>query len=88
MAEYLTTINRAVWVTAFFRDCHFGYITSDIVELVILTHKLDCELSILNPLNEIWHIQMTVQYKRQLEVRNITNGQMFTNFCNGEVLTS
>lgn len=87
-AEYFASIDRALWVTAFFQGRRFGYNTCNIVKSFNQTLKLDRELSILNLLNEIWHTQMSVRYKRLLEASNIKNGQIFTNFCNREAEAS
>ena len=53
-ANYLTNINRALWVTAFFPGQSYGHKTSNIVESMNKVLKQERELPILDLRNEIW----------------------------------
>ena len=54
-AQYLSTIPKHLWVTAFYRAPHYGHKTSNIVESMNNVFRANRELSILDLLNEIWY---------------------------------
>lgn len=87
-AEYLEGINRELWVTAFFPGKRYGHHTSNIVESLNKTFVFTRELPILDLLNEIWHSQMELRWKRWKQVNNPEYHFPFTQLCNTEFETS
>ena len=53
-ANYLTNIDKALWVKAFFPGQSYGHKISNIVESMNKVLKQEQELPILDLLNEIW----------------------------------
>jgi len=62
--EYLQKIDPVLWSMAFFPENpgRFGHDTSNIVELVNKSLKIDCQLSIVELLNSICHSQMALRF--------------------------
>lgn len=85
-ADYLQSIDREMWVTDFFRSCRYGHNTSNIVELMNHSLKLQRELSILDSLNEICHSQMAPRFPHISECTRTPTP--FTSFCTTEAETS
>jgi hypothetical protein len=88
-AAYLTAIDCSLWVTAFYRGEHFGHKTSNVVESVNNLLRDERELSILDMLNEIWHLTMHQRFERfTIATSLIAKGQTLTDFCLKKLLDS
>lgn len=87
-AQYLANTEIECWVTAFFTGRRYGHYTSNIVESLnnTFSHTGVRELPILDLLNEIWHSQMALRYKRHQEANSCH--LLFTKLCNTEAETS
>lgn len=81
-AKYLDKIDRTLWITAFFRDQRFGQNTSNIVESYNQTIRLDRKLPIIELLNEIWHTQIALRFKRSQQASDVHYQFPFTIICN------
>lgn len=86
-AEYLMGVDKELWVTAFFPGTRYGHTTSNIVESLNKTLKPARELPVLDLLNEIWHSQMTLRFRR-FQQANDPKYQDFTPFCKTIAQTS
>lgn len=75
-------------MTAFFRGKRYGHNTSNIVESLNKTLSHICELPVLDLLNEIWHSQIKLRFKRLEQARNPGYRFLFTPLCNTEVEAS
>jgi len=82
-ASYLDGIERAYWVTAFYRGPYYGHKTSNVVESINKVFREDREFSVLNLLNEIWHYAMNKRYEGLAKsMRQIASGeQPVTDYC-------
>jgi len=87
-ADYLQSINPALWVTAFFPGQNYGHKTSNIVESMNRLLKSERELSILDLLNEIWHITMETRYQHYSEACQQEQEQTHTNFAFDQLVIS
>ena len=61
---YLENAHPETWAEAWFPGCQYGHNTSNIVESVNKTLKLDQELPIIELLDSIWHHVMQHQADR------------------------
>lgn len=80
-ADYLSGIDVSLWVTCFSGPT-YGHKTSNVVESMNSTLREERELSVLDLLNEIWHLTMTQrfkQYERSIEL--LKSGQIYTDYC-------
>ena len=87
-ANYLTNINRALWVTAFFPGQSYGHKTSNIVESMNKVLKQERELPILDLLNEIWLYTMNQRAQRYQTARMQEEQQNWTDFALGQLTIS
>ena len=87
-ANYLQSVNPALWVTAFFPGRNYGHKTSNIVESMNHLLKSERELSILDLLNEIWHITMETRYQRYSEACQQEGDQTHTDFAFKQLVIS
>ena len=78
---YLRKIDPALWAQAHFTGKRYGHDTSNIVESVNNTLKLDRELSVIELLNSIWHRVMGQRFERLEIARSAPPSQQFTKFC-------
>lgn len=65
--KHLEGVDSSLWVTAY-AGITFGHKTSNVVESMNRVLKSERELSILDLLNEIWHLIMNQRFKRYSEV--------------------
>lgn len=70
VAEYLAGTEIECWVTAFYFGRRYGHYISNTVESLnhTFSHTGICKLPILDLLNEIWHSQMALRFKRHQDV--------------------
>ena len=87
-AEYLRRIDSSLWVTAYITGCSFGHKTSNVVESMNQVLKSEWELSILDLLNEIWHILMNTRYQRFTIACRAEEDQLHTDFALTKLLES
>lgn len=81
-ATYLAGVDRALWVTCYFSGQNFGHKTSNVVESMNNLLKDERELSILDLLNEIWHLTMSQRFKRhEIACILLEKNQVYTDFC-------
>lgn len=85
-ADYLSTIDKHLWVTAFFQGSRYGHDTLNIVESFNKSIKVERELSVLDLLNEIWNSQMAQRFRRIREADAYAWG--YTKQCLTEAETS
>lgn len=78
---YLRDAEPRLWAKAFFPGKRFGHDTSNIVESVNSTLKLDRELSIVELLNTIWHKLMGQRFERYQEAAATGPAILYTKFC-------
>lgn len=86
--EYLMSIDRQMWVTAFYTGAFFGHKTSNVVESANKSLKSERELSILNLLHEIWNKTMAERYQRYTDACRMSVHQTHTDFCLQKLLQS
>lgn len=80
-AAYLLAVDVALWVTCYSGPT-YGHKTSNVVESMNNTLLEEHELSILDLLNEIWHLTMTERFKRyERSLKLLQNGQIYTDYC-------
>ena len=79
--DYLRKIDPVLWTAVFFpqNPGRVGHDTSNIVESVNKTLKIDHQLSILELLNTIWHSQMALRFSRLQEANKYQ--APFTKIC-------
>lgn len=81
-ADYLTAIDASLWVTAYYTGPTFGHKTSNIVEAMNKVLKSERELSILDLLNELWHLTMKYRFDRLTLANNLlSKNQKITDFA-------
>lgn len=79
--DYLLGVDVSQWVT-YTSSPNFGHKMSNIVESMNSTLREECKLSILDLLNEIWHLTITQQFKQYERATELfTSGQIHTDFC-------
>jgi hypothetical protein len=80
-AEYLSKINPALWVEAFFPGQRHGHDTSNIVETQNSAMKIDRELPILILLDTLYHKIMENRAQRLQTARQLVEaGKITTHF--------
>ena len=67
-ADYLCEIPSTLWVAAYFPGKRYGQDTSNIVERINATFKLEREYAVIDLLNAVWHKTMTTRYDRQHQI--------------------
>jgi len=83
--QYLSNIDPRLWAKAHFPGSRYGHDTSNIVESVNNSLKLDRELSIVDLLNAIWHRVMKQRFERYQAACNSGPGVLYTKFCTKEL---
>ena len=84
--RYLRNIHPRLWEKGHFPGSRYGHDTSNIVESVNNSLKLDRELSIVKLLNEIWHQVMKQRFERYQSACNSGLGVLYyTKFCTKEL---
>ena len=78
---YLRNVDPTLWAKAYFPGKRYGHDTSNIVESVNSTLKLDRELSIVELLNAIWHKVMSQRFDRYQEAIGTGPAILYTKFC-------
>lgn len=78
-------IEPNLWVAAYFPGPRFDHDTSNVVESMNNTLKLDRELSILDLLDSIWHRVIEERYNHHQQAVNQPEGTLYTPFCAGLV---
>jgi len=87
-ARYLQWLDRSLWVTAYATGQTFDYKTSSVVESINQVLKFERQLSILNLLNEIWHILMHTHFQRFTMACKAEKDQVHTDFALVKLLES
>jgi len=87
-ADYLTIIDKALWVTAFFPGQCYGHKTSNIVESMNKVLKQERELPILDLLNEIWLYTMNQRAERYQTACLKDHQQNWSDFALGQLTIS
>ena len=83
-AEYLVAAAPETWAEALFRGRRYGHGTSNIVESVNRTLKLDRELPIVELLDAIWHRVMEHRADRlAAAIKQEKDGMLWTSYCAG-----
>lgn len=80
-ANYLSSIDLTLWFTSYFSGQLFSHKTSNILESMNNVLKNEQELSILDLLNEIWHLTIVHHFNRLTNASKCINQrQIYTNF--------
>ena len=86
-AKYLENAHSHTWAEARFPDHRYGHDTSNIVESVNKTLKLDQELPILELLDTIWHRVMQYRADRlTIAIKEKTAGSTWSSWAGGILL--
>lgn len=81
-ADYLAGVELSQWVTCYASGPTFGHKTSNVVESMNSTLRAERELSVLDLLNEIWHLTMAERFKRfERATELLKRKQKYTDFC-------
>ena len=86
--NYLQGIETRFWVTVCVLGKCYDHNASNIVESYNKSLQLECELSIVDLLNEIWHSLIAIQFKRLQQSESLLKGYPFTCICQTEAETS
>jgi len=83
-AAYLEALDQRMWIAAFIPggpSRRYGQKTSNPVEVMNQVLRNARELSIADPLMEIWHTTMEMRFQRANQANSVIIGQTFTPFC-------
>lgn len=80
-AQYLARIDQCLWVTAYLTGKSYGHKTSNVVESMNSVLKSERGLSILELLNEIWHITIEERFQRYQKACKTAQQQIHIDFC-------
>lgn len=87
-ADYLSKIDKTLWVTAFFGGRLYGHKTSNIVESMNHVLRPQRELPILEMLNDIWHLTMNTRYERYLATSSQVGIDLHSDFALQKLIIS